>query len=113
MPPQPREPRLRRSDPQPTSRPAPPSVRRTRSAIPSSLPTRNVVASPVNSERSSNSSLLRSFEANPHILKSAGGNIFTDEETQLLLDAYDSILDISDDQALDAWIAWSIAVSSK
>lgn len=111
MPPHPRQPQNRRSDPQPTPRPAPLPVRRTQSAISSSLPARRIVASPTRSERSHDSSLSKSFEANPHILKSAGGNVFTDEETQLLLDTYDSIMDISDDQALDAWIAWSIAVS--
>ena len=67
------------------------------------------VVSPVPSARSEDSSA--SLNANPFLLKSTGGNVFSDEESRLLFDAYDSIMNLSDDQSIDAWIAWSVAVS--
>ncbi|KAI6710311.1 hypothetical protein JHW43_007163 [Diplocarpon mali] len=40
---------------------------------------------------------------------SDGGNVFTDEETDLLFEQYETIMEINDDQIIDAWIAWSVA----
>ncbi|KAH7410667.1 hypothetical protein BKA64DRAFT_359350 [Cadophora sp. MPI-SDFR-AT-0126] len=71
------------------------------------LPNESSIVSPVPSARSQNSST--SLQANPFLLKSTGGNVFTNEETQLLFDAYDAVIDLSDDQVIDAWIAWSAA----
>ncbi|PVH78402.1 hypothetical protein DL98DRAFT_573149 [Cadophora sp. DSE1049] len=108
--PKPEQPR----NPPPVSRPVPRPARTSVSPPPkfrpksySKLPNQASVASPVPSVRSENSST--SLKANPFLLKSTGGNIFINEETQLLFDAYDAIMDLSDDQVIDAWIAWSAA----
>ncbi|PBP27703.1 hypothetical protein BUE80_DR001304 [Diplocarpon rosae] len=74
-----------------------------------SMPSHTSTTSPVNSERSHTSHVPRAFEANPFILESDGGNVFTDEETDLLFEHYDSIMELNDDQIIDAWIAWSVA----
>lgn len=34
--------------------------------------------------------------------------MFTVDESELLFEAYDAVMDLSDDQAIDAWIAWSV-----
>lgn len=48
----------------------------------------------------------------PYIEASEGGTEFTNDETELLVDHYESIMNIDEDQMIDAWIAWSVAVSS-
>lgn len=35
-----------------------------------------------------------------------------EEETQMLLDQYDAIMELGEDQVIDAWIAWATEVSS-
>jgi hypothetical protein len=42
--------------------------------------------------------------------ESAGGNIFTDEETEALLEVYDDILNLREDAIIDAWMTWASAV---
>ncbi|PBP20963.1 hypothetical protein BUE80_DR008224 [Diplocarpon rosae] len=74
-----------------------------------SMPTHISTTSPVHSEKSHTSHVSKAFEANPFILKSDGGNVFTDEETDLLFENYKSIMELNDDQIIDAWIAWSVA----
>ncbi|XMA17404.1 hypothetical protein WAI453_010195 [Rhynchosporium graminicola] len=69
------------------------------------LPKKPRAVSPVVSERSHNSA--RSLQRNPFVLKSTGGDVFTADETKLLFDAFNDIMDLSDDQIIDAWIAWS------
>lgn len=51
-------------------------------------------------------------ETRPYLETSAGGNNFTEEETQLLLDAYDHILNVDEDHIIDAWIAWAAEVKA-
>ncbi|KAH9208487.1 hypothetical protein DL95DRAFT_449855 [Leptodontidium sp. 2 PMI_412] len=110
IPPKPRQPRnqpsVSRSIPRSAPPPLIPPPAKSRPAPEPKLPTHASLASPVASERSHNST--RSLKANPFILKSPGGNVFTNEETELLFDAYDDIMDLSDDQVIDAWIAWSM-----
>lgn len=43
--------------------------------------------------------------------KSTGGTNFTEEETHELLNAYDDILNLDEDQIIDAWIAFAAEVS--
>jgi len=97
-----------------TTRPVPRAAQTTVSPPPKSRPKSHSerlnqapVVSPVPSARSQDSPA--SIRANPFLLKSTGGNVFSNEESQLLFDAYDLIMDLSDDQAIDAWIAWSVA----
>ncbi|KAL2069429.1 hypothetical protein VTL71DRAFT_14108 [Oculimacula yallundae] len=73
-------------------------------------PTQASVASPVASEKSHNST--KSLKAGPFVLKSVGGDVFTNAESKLLLDAYDEIMNISPDQIIDAWMAWSMEHSN-
>jgi hypothetical protein len=40
-------------------------------------------------------------------VKPTAGRHFTEEDTELLEDAYDDILNLSDDQFIDAWLAWA------
>jgi hypothetical protein len=47
----------------------------------------------------------------PYVAKSTAGTVFTQEETDLLMEAYDVILDVADDQIIDAWTAWAVEVS--
>lgn len=112
IPPKPRQPRnqpsVSRSIPRSAPPPLIPPPAKSRPAPEPKLPTHASLASPVASERSHNST--RSLKANPFILKSPGGDVFTNEETELLFDAYDDIMDLSDDQVIDAWIAWSMEV---
>jgi hypothetical protein len=42
--------------------------------------------------------------------ESAGGNIFTEEETEALLEVYDDILDLREDATIDAWMTWASVV---
>ncbi|KAG4438097.1 hypothetical protein IFR05_006418 [Cadophora sp. M221] len=110
VPPKPRQPRnqpsVSRSIPRSAPRPSIPPSARSRPTPQPKLPTQDSLASPVASKRSHNST--KSLKANPFILKSPGGDFFTNEETELLFDAYDAIMDLSDDLVIDAWIAWSM-----
>jgi hypothetical protein len=45
-------------------------------------------------------------------LKPTAGKHFTENDTDLLLDSYDDILNLSDDQVIDAWLAWAAKVCS-
>ncbi|KAK0120208.1 hypothetical protein ONS95_011614 [Cadophora gregata] len=63
------------------------------------------IASPAVSTRSQRSST--SIQAIPFVPMSIGGNVFTDEESELLFEAYDSIMDLNEDQVINAWMAWS------
>jgi hypothetical protein len=47
----------------------------------------------------------------PFVGKSKGGNHFTKSEKELLMDAYDDIMDLDDDKIIDAWSAWAVTVS--
>jgi hypothetical protein len=38
-------------------------------------------------------------------------DVFTDDETQELMDIYDDIINISEDKVIDAWMSWAEAVS--
>ncbi|KAH7346285.1 hypothetical protein BKA65DRAFT_274014 [Rhexocercosporidium sp. MPI-PUGE-AT-0058] len=109
VPPKP-HPRNQPPIPQSTPRSAPPPSipphTRSRPKPQPKLPPQASVASPVASEKSQNST--RSLKANPFILKSLGGDVFTNEESELLFDAYNAIMNLSDDQVIDAWIAWSM-----
>jgi hypothetical protein len=51
-----------------------------------------------------------SSSPNPWVAKSARGMDFDTEEIQLLVDAYDDIINIHEDMAIDAWAAWSVEV---
>jgi hypothetical protein len=42
--------------------------------------------------------------------ESAGGNIFTEKETEALLEVYDDILNLREDAIIDAWMTWASAV---
>lgn len=56
------------------------------------------------------SPIFRSPKPNLFIQKSAGGDIFSEEETQELINVFDDILEIQDDKIIDAWMAYSAAV---
>jgi hypothetical protein len=43
-------------------------------------------------------------------VESAGGSIFTEEETEALLEVYDDILNLREDAIIDAWMTWASAV---
>jgi hypothetical protein len=43
-------------------------------------------------------------------VESAGGNVFTEEETEALLEVYDDILNLREDAIIDAWMNWASAV---
>ena len=42
----------------------------------------------------------------------AGNDVFTDDETELLVEEYAAILDVKNDQEIDAWQSWAAAVGS-
>lgn len=67
-------------------------------------------AKPVEAQDSSSDN---GMEIRPYIEASKGGKRFTDDETEMLFDNYNQIMDIDEDQMIDAWIAWSVAVSSQ
>ena len=51
--------------------------------------------------------------SSPFVVKtadSAEGNIFTEEETEALLEVYDDILNLREDAIIDAWMTWASAV---
>ena len=94
--PQWRPPQSRRSVQRPATVPAKPPER------PSTLP-------PV--ERPTvQKTMPKSPRVRLHVEKSAGGENFTHEETELLLDAYDDVLNLREDKVIDAWITWATAV---
>jgi hypothetical protein len=43
--------------------------------------------------------------------KPTAGNSFTDEDTELLDDNYEDIINLAEDQIIDAWITWAESVS--
>jgi hypothetical protein len=45
-------------------------------------------------------------------VKPTAGNSFTDEDTELLDDAYEDILNLDEDQIIDAWVTWAENVRS-
>jgi hypothetical protein len=51
-------------------------------------------------------------ENTPFVAKSSGGNNFSNEEKQLLLNGYDAIMNIDEDQAINAWAAWAVEVKT-
>ncbi|KAJ5040887.1 uncharacterized protein L3040_005446 [Drepanopeziza brunnea f. sp. 'multigermtubi'] len=101
---------VQRPAPRPSLRPAPASTApaNARKTNTSRLPAIVAAASPVDSERSHTSSVSKSLEARPYLMKSDGGDVFTEEETARLSDAYEAILNLSEDKVIDAWIAWSV-----
>jgi hypothetical protein len=80
---------------------------------PASPPARAAVGRPAklaqtNTERSSSppsSPIVR-----PLVQVSAGGNVFSEEETKELINSYDDIKNISEDRVIEAWVAWSFEV---
>jgi hypothetical protein len=48
----------------------------------------------------------------PFVAKSSGGNNFSNEEKQFLLNGYDDIMNIDEDQAINAWAAWAVEVKT-
>lgn len=40
-------------------------------------------------------------------MKPTAGNSFTDEDTELLDESYEDILNLAEDQVIDAWITWA------
>ena len=48
--------------------------------------------------------------AHKFVAKSEGGNYFTKSEKDLLIQAYDDIMNINDDQIIDAWSVWAVTV---
>jgi hypothetical protein len=40
-------------------------------------------------------------------VKPTAGNAFTDEDTELLSDAYEDILNLDEDHIIDAWVTWA------
>jgi hypothetical protein len=40
-------------------------------------------------------------------LRPTAGNLFTDEDTELLDDAYEDILNLDEDHIIDAWVTWA------
>ncbi|KAE8445129.1 hypothetical protein EG329_013731 [Mollisiaceae sp. DMI_Dod_QoI] len=104
-------------EPGPSRRPivrAPPRSSVARPTATSALPTARIAprrpTADLAQEKSVRSPPLpRSPGANPFVQKSAGGNVFSDEETEELVAHYDDIVNLSDDQIIDAWIAWASA----
>ena len=47
----------------------------------------------------------------PYLEKSAGGTKFTNEEMQLLFEEGENIMNLDEDQTINAWIAWAVEVS--
>jgi hypothetical protein len=60
-----------------------------------------------NSEREAS---VSSTPKKPYVSKSEGGTIFTEDEEELLMENYDAIMDLDEDQMIDAWIAWASEV---
>ncbi|CZR52419.1 uncharacterized protein PAC_02296 [Phialocephala subalpina] len=80
----------------------------TRQSIPKSrVATSRSPAEPPQSNSVGSSPIPLSPDANPFVQKSVGGTVFSEEETQELLDVYDEVINISPDQQIDAWIAWA------
>lgn len=54
-------------------------------------------------------------EENAHefVAKSKGGNHFSKSERELLINTYDDIMDINDDQIINAWSVWAVKVGLK
>ena len=48
--------------------------------------------------------------SSPLLVRSAGGNHFSDEEKELLLDVYEAAMSVDEDQVIDAWAAWASEV---
>jgi hypothetical protein len=40
-------------------------------------------------------------------VKPTAGKHFTEEDTELLDDAYEDILNLAEDQIIDAWVTWA------
>ncbi|KUJ12511.1 uncharacterized protein LY89DRAFT_652986 [Mollisia scopiformis] len=88
--------------PRPTPQPAP-----SRAPPPARVAARRAPIEPAPSQKVKSSPISRSSNTTPVIRRSKGGSVFSDVETQLLLENYDEIMNIGDDQVIDAWIAWS------
>lgn len=54
----------------------------------------------------------RSPNASPLVQRSTGGNVFSEEETQELINAYDDINNLDEDMVIDAWLSWASQVCS-
>ena len=46
----------------------------------------------------------------PWIAKSKGGKLFTPQENRLLIENYDDIMNIDENEEINAWAAWSVKV---
>ena len=46
----------------------------------------------------------------PLVGKSKGGDRFTKSEKELLINAYDEIMNLDEDKIIDAWSAWAVTV---
>lgn len=73
---------------------------------------RRPVAEPARSNSPGSSPIPFSPNANPFVQGSVGGNVFSEEETQQLVEVYDDVMSIGDDKQIDAWIAWASKVWS-
>ncbi|KAF8857978.1 hypothetical protein BDZ45DRAFT_690436 [Acephala macrosclerotiorum] len=97
------------NEPAPSRRP----IARSPSSVPRPTARRDLPVSRVAKGRppveppQNSSPIALSPNANPYVQRSVGGNVFSEEETQELLDRYDEIINIADDQQIDAWIAWA------
>jgi hypothetical protein len=58
-----------------------------------------------------NVSALNRGGTRPYLAKSAGGTKFTDEEIQSLFEEGADILNLDEDQTINAWIAWAVEAS--